>query len=239
MFRSAQQIEVEAAAKKLEGFRDDWRRGRDEWFDGTPRSVDQRIAKLDRVLSFASRTAQLTGTPAGNFCLAALPNLKANREELLELRRQLLGGWFGGGDDEASQFNCDPRMYPCRRDWMDASNLRSYIQDAQEKNGPEQVQRHRHEDMGFSPEDVTRLKGLQAAREFIEDQNTTDRQELLIRAQRLVEARTSHWTPQASRDGVRAFLEAVDAQIPRQARHASRAAGVESIEDFDAQLMFS
>lgn len=273
MFRSAHQIEVEAAAKKLAGFRDHWKLTADKWYDGTPASVDQRIAKLDQVIAFAGRQAQSADNEVGNFCLAALPNLKANREELVELRRQLLGGdtglitgpedagiqplspstltdmrnnisnwnsdndifssrktagWFPGGDEEAAGYNLDPRMYPSHRDWMDASNLRSYIQDAQERNPG----------AGDYPIPARDERLMSAALDFIESQNTDDREELLIRAQRFMAERTGSWTPESSQAATRDFLGAVSAQVPRQVRQANRAEAA-VVEDFDDALMFS
>lgn len=260
MFRSANQIEVDAATKKLDKIRDQWMRTALTWYDGTPASVDARIAKIDEVIAFAGHTAQLQGK-AGSFCLAALPNLRANREELIALRRQLLGtdtGLITGPEDTGVQPLSPDTLGDMRSNisnWNDGAFTAAcagpectgvkplspdrvhQMRDERNSWRDDEEPRHRHEDMGWTPDDITRLKG--AAREFVEEQNTTDRRELLVRAQRAIEARTSGWTLSASQTTVRDFLAAVNDQIPEPVRTARRAPGVETVEDFDDHLMFS
>lgn len=86
-------------------------------------------------------------------------------------------------------------------------------------------------------EPVSTSPGLRtAAAEFVDGQNTSDRQELLIRAQRYIEAKTSSWSREASYDAVRAFVGAVGQEVPHQPRVVQRQAT--RVRDFDDQLLF-
>lgn len=215
-FRSAALIEAENAQRKLDRLRDRWVSTRDSWYDGTVNSVDRRIGHVDEVISFAKNIgSRLYASKVGGHCLAMLPELKADRHGLEALRERLLiagegePGLITGPEDI-------PGYKPLSPDTL--TDMRSNISN--------------WNDGGV-------LGARQAALDFIENQNTTDRQELLIRAQRLVEDRTWDWAPDSARQAVRDFLGAVDAQIPTPVRHAQRTAGTETVEDFDDQLMFS
>ncbi|AON96843.1 hypothetical protein BI081_gp092 [Mycobacterium phage Tonenili] len=243
MFRSASAIEAEAAQRKLDQLREDWQRTASTWFDGTAESVDRRIAQLDRVIAFASRTAQRDGDPA-KFCLSALPTLKANREELTELRRQLVGGsWYTGPEDHG--FALNPNDYSSMREWMDASNMSSYIQDAHDKHPQDNWDRHKGDyavDESWMDPHAPAASGRDlilnhAALDFIAEQDTTDPGELKIRAQRLIAARTSTWSREASARAVQAFVRAVEDNSPRPVRTAS--APVRHLPGFEDYLMFS
>lgn len=87
-------------------------------------------------------------------------------------------------------------------------------------------------------EGKAQLQFRQAARAFLAEQNTTDRHELLMRAQRHAEAQTGTWSREGSARAVRAFLETVDGMIPPPQRVAARQAEA-TVEDFDDVLMFS
>ena len=227
-FRPAATIEAEAAQKKLDRLRDRWIATRQTWFDGTPKSVDRRIGWLDEVITTAKSTAsRLYASSTGANAMSLLPQLRADRLSLVSMREELLTGACAGPECTGVQPLSRERVHQMRDE-------RNQWREEQPVQPP-----HRHEDMGFSTDDVARLKSRQAAREFIEDQNTTDRQELLIRAQRAVEARTSGWTLSASQDAVREFLTAVDEQIPHPVRTARRAPGTETVADFEDHLMFS
>lgn len=223
-FRSAAHIEAENAERKLDRLRTRWASTRDTWFDGTPASVDRRIVHADEVIAFAKNIgSRLHQSKVGTLCLGMLPQLRADRAGLEALRERLLTG-----------ADCPPGI-PCPT----SEGLTHLPPERIKEMRDQRKDWHRHEDLGFTPEDVARLKSRQAAQNFVDGQNTTDRQELLIRAQRAVEARTSGWTLSGSREAVREFLEAVDDVIPEPMRTARRAPGVETVEDFDDHLMFS
>jgi hypothetical protein len=111
---------------------------------------------------------------------------------------------------------------------------------------PHEPERHRHEDMGFSPEDVQRLKSRpQAARalefearDFLaQDHNCDDRSELLFRAERHARTLTSTWSQEASERVAQAFTARVAELIPNRPRVAA-AQSPTVFEDFDDQLLY-
>lgn len=53
MFKSSQNLRLAAEMRALERVASPWRETRTEWFDGTPDSVQARIAATDRVLAYA------------------------------------------------------------------------------------------------------------------------------------------------------------------------------------------
>lgn len=75
------------------------------------------------------------------------------------------------------------------------------------------------------------------ARDFLAEQNTDDRSELLYRAQRHARDLTSTWTPQASQRTAAAFVDTVNELIPSRPRVAA-AQPVTEFADFDDQLLF-
>jgi hypothetical protein len=66
------------------------------------------------------------------------PSSVADRDRLVTAREQLIGAhWYSGTPEEAGQHEVDPRMYQSMRDWMDAYNLRGYMQDSLQKHPPQ------------------------------------------------------------------------------------------------------
>lgn len=240
-FRSAAHIEAENAQIKIDRLRERWASTKDGWYDGSVESVERRIANLDEVLATAKRIgSRLFQANVGMTCLAMLPQLRADRDELTALRDRL-AGWFPGTEEEALQHNLDPRAYSGRDEWMDANNMRGYIEHSHQDN-PVQGWDYQSGDHGVPPVHEDMAVGMgplhHAAAEFLDDANTSDRTELLVRAQRLVEARTSTWSAEASTKAVRAFVAAVEDQIPAVSRTAVRREAAD-VDDFEDHLMFS
>lgn len=227
-FRSAAKIEAEAAQTKINRLRERWASTRDSWFDGTAESVVQRLAWLDEAEAVArSAASRLYASKVGADAMGLLPHLRADRNAIRAHLDSITGASWVPEEVDSSHFNIDPRLYPSREDWMDASNLSGYIGE----------QQHQHPAGDFPvPEHVQRL--TQAAQEFVADQNTNDRDELVIRAKRFMEDRTASWEPDAARSTVREFVSAVADAAPRAQRVASRPV-VDSFDDFDDHLMFA
>ena len=223
-FRSAAHIEAENAQRKLERLRDRWLATRDTWFDGSAESVERRIAGVDEVISLARNIgSRLYQAKVGSDALALLPQLQADRDQLTAMRDRITGAhWFDETSPEGQTWlktlngRPDPRDYASREEYMQAYGLGSQINHLQSYASPE---------------------AREAAREFIEDQNTADRNELLVRAQRFMADRTSTWERQAAHTATREFLAAVADQAPRPVRQASRTPP-KAVEDFDDHLMF-
>lgn len=94
MFRSASARESALAMHRLDVRQEDWRRTAGSWFDGTPDSIDNRIAKCDGVLAFARDTAaRLGSTEAGRHAVSSIPGLEQIRRELTAARDSLLNGF--------------------------------------------------------------------------------------------------------------------------------------------------
>lgn len=244
-FRSAAHIEADAAQHKIDRLRERWASTRDTWFDGTPDAVDRRLGWLDEVIATARSTAsRLHASQTGAYAMSLLPQLRADREQLLAVRDRL-AGWFPGNESEAMGHNLDPRDYSSRGEWMDANNMRGYIDHSHQDN-PRADWDSQAGDYAVPPvgQDMAHGQGPlthelhHAAAEFIESQNTRDPQELLGRAQRLLEARTSTWSTESSNRTVRAFVAAVGEQIPRRTRVAAQQHAA-VVEDFEDHLMFS
>lgn len=257
MFRSARTIEAEVVDKKLTKLREEWQRTASTWFDGSPASVDRRIAKLDAVIAFAARAQHADG-PAGGYAATSLPDMHAQRNDLLTVRDRLAGGiWeneHGVGFPHGEAWN------PGLSQHFDTEG--PAFPDKADLGGPEGHSRGfvlPGGDNGFSdvpPEGLSAVKERgtgrerildqrgtdrfcsvrNAARDFIDEQNTTDRHELLMRAQRLIADRTSSWSTEASNRAVREFVGAVDAEIPTGAPMQQQR--IASVRDFDDALLF-
>ena len=94
MFRSSSARQSELAEARLAKHLNYWARTAATWFDGTPASVEERTATLDRIITFARDTvARLGSTSAGRHCVAALPELEQHRRELAVARGSLLNGF--------------------------------------------------------------------------------------------------------------------------------------------------
>ena len=80
--------------------------------------------------SFVSIGFTATALAASTVAIAAVANAAPTE--------QLIGAhWYSGSPEGAGQHELDPRMYPSMRDWMDAYNLRGYMQDSLEKHPPQ------------------------------------------------------------------------------------------------------
>lgn len=77
-----------------------------------------------------------------------------------------------------------------------------------------------------------------AAINFLADQNTADRQELLFRAHRHAAERTGQLPVPTAQRVVQAFVAAVSREIPRTRPAARKAAAAPVVADFDDQLLF-
>lgn len=147
MFRDSRTLDRQHTAGSFREASQKYQAAAEKWFDGSPGSIDRRIAKCSALLHTARSTIARYPLSEAAPYLKAAKVLEADLDSLHSLRDAMITGasdfeelgppgyreaahWFPGGDAEASQFNLDPRMYPSREDWMDASNLRNYIQES-------------------------------------------------------------------------------------------------------------
>lgn len=257
MFRSARTIEAEAVDRKLTKLREEWQRTAASWFDGSPASVDRRIAKLDAVIAFAGRAQHADG-PAGGYAATSLPDMHAQRQELLVVRDRLAGGAW-------TPPTAPPMMHEDGRPMTTApetggrsvdqwTGLPNQISHSEYSRLPQESNQHYEWDQN-SPHAQTdpvggwkhKVRGTgvgpmmgslrNAAQDFVDGQDTTDRGELLVRAQRFIADRTSTWGREASNDAVRAFVGAVNAEIPEQSAQPQQRM-TSYVRDFDDALLF-
>jgi hypothetical protein len=147
MFRDSRTLDRQHTAGSFREASQKYQAAAEKWFDGSPGSIDRRIAKCSALLHTARSTIARYPLSEAAPYLKAAQALEADLDSLHNLRDAMITGasdfeeqgppgyreaahWFPGGDAEASQFNLDPRLYPSRQDWMDASNLRNYIQES-------------------------------------------------------------------------------------------------------------
>lgn len=206
MFRSASARQSDLAMRRLAAHQDYWKTSASNWFDGTPDSVDSRIAKLDNILAFTTDTAaRLGATEAGRACVACVPVLEQARRELVAARQSLLNG-FSDRQDVSR---------PAGR--RTASAPTAALIDA--------------------PPSLQRAIVL-GSRDFVADQDTDDRDELIVRARRYAAEETSTLPTPAARQISAAFVGAVGELIAQRPRQRQAAAPVTHIEDFEDSLMY-
>lgn len=110
MFRSAESLRQGADLRALRRVADPWCKARRSWFDGTPESIDARLAQTDRVLAQAR-----AGFTAAH--LALTEEADAARRELVAAKHRLLTDFL---DDGARAFKGSKRLIirgyeSCRR----------------------------------------------------------------------------------------------------------------------------
>lgn len=100
MFKSSERLRHEAAQRSLDRVASTWRSSRTTWFDGTPESIDMRLAATDRVLT----VARSGFTPAH---LELTVEAENARRELMAAKHQLLTDFL---DDSARAFKGSKRV---------------------------------------------------------------------------------------------------------------------------------
>jgi hypothetical protein len=100
MFRSSENLRLAAAMRALERVAAPWRQDRGRWFDGTPESIEARIAATDKVLTQAR-----SGFTAAH--LALTDEAETARRELMSAKHRLLIDFL---DDGARAFKGSRRV---------------------------------------------------------------------------------------------------------------------------------
>ena len=110
MFKSSENLRLAAEMRALERVARPWREARTSWFDGTPESIEARIAATDRVLSYA----RAGYTPAH---MELTVEADTARRELLAAKHRLLTDFL---DDSARAFKGSKRVAgPKEDEWYD------------------------------------------------------------------------------------------------------------------------
>lgn len=100
MFKSSENLRLAAEMRALQRVASPWRESRGSWFDGTPESIEARLAATDRVLSYAR-----SGFTAAHLDLTT--EADAARRELLAAKHRLLVDFL---DDGARAFKGSKRV---------------------------------------------------------------------------------------------------------------------------------
>lgn len=90
MFKSSEKLRHEAAQRSLDRVASSWRNARTTWFDGTPESIEARLAETNRVLT----VARSGFTPAH---LGLTIEAENARRELLAAKHRLLNDFLDDG----------------------------------------------------------------------------------------------------------------------------------------------
>lgn len=100
MFKSAETLRLAAEMRALERVASPWREARTSWFDGTPESIEARLASTERVLTFAR-----AGMTHAHMALER--EAAAARAELKEASHRLMVDFL---DDSARAFKGSKRV---------------------------------------------------------------------------------------------------------------------------------
>jgi hypothetical protein len=100
MFKSSENLRLAAEMRALQRVAAPWREARTRWFDGTPESIEARLAATDRVLTQAR-----AGFTAAHLSLTA--EAETARRELLAAKHRLLTDFL---DDGARAFKGSRRV---------------------------------------------------------------------------------------------------------------------------------
>ena len=100
MFKSSENLRLAADMRALQRVASPWREARATWFDGTPESLEARLAATDKVLTHAR-----SGFTAAHLELTR--EALAARRELIEARHHLLNDFL---DDGARAFKGSKRV---------------------------------------------------------------------------------------------------------------------------------
>ena len=241
MFRSASTRQSELAERRFHAHMDHWKWTADQWFDGTVASVDERIAKLDNVILFARDVASRLGsTGAGFLCGNALPNLEHSRRELAAVRDSLLNGFSdrqAGARTPADRRTAKVAALDPGSDINDYSDPGWGTQGDYELGGGPSAGNIYALPSGPHAGSLQRAITL-GSRDFLADQNTTDREELLIRARRYAADETSTLPTPVAHQVAAAFVGTVEELIARRPRIRQASRPVTAYEDFDDQLIY-
>ena len=229
--RSQSQAEyARSMAAKASSAPAQWQREAEVWFDGSPESVDRRLALCEKMLHQARTRLAHDSFSKGARHLETIASLEVDKGALLALRRDLL---TAASDRKAGKHDTDPE-----RPWKNTMADEPYF-DLQET--PEFAElaldgdykgKHR---ANLSPQD-RRFVELESAK-FVVNNVGVGRDEIKIRAQNFAELKTSTFTPQRSKTVTAAFVGKV-AEIYRRAPQPRVASAPRTIPDFPDSLMY-
>lgn len=223
MFRESSAIDSERTAASVRSLYAKYS-GNENWFDGSPDSVDRRIAQAKKISNLCKAACvRLSGRNASSQYIALAHEMDSDREALEGLRRDLLTAAADRDDEATSVEDLIGPPYEEDERWGDEDEMWEKTKRLMAGNGL----RRQAEKARYRAE----------ARHFIAEQECDDLRELTIRAKNYAEKVSSTLPANKSRAFVASFVEAVrgEYQPPRQKRTAASSYGV---QDFPAELLY-
>ena len=233
MFRESSAIDSERTAASVRSLYAKYS-GNDNWFDGSPDSVDRRIAQAKKISNLCkAASVRLSGRNASSQYIALAHEMDSDRTALEGLRRDLLTAaadrdedepktnpWGGrvckecGGYFEDNGCICDIKnrnKTSMRRDLLTAAADREEFGWTPEERNIDPELRDRALSLlenppAYRPE---KARYRAEARHFIAEQECDDLRELTIRAKNYAEKVSSTLPANKSRAFVASFVEAV------------------------------
>jgi len=217
MFRESSAIDSERTAKSVGSLYAKYSAD-ENWFNGSPDSVDRRIAQAKKISNLCkAASVRLSGRNASSQYIALAREMDGDRADLEGLRRDLLTA--AADRDEAT--SVDELIGP------------PYAEDYQDKF-------EGRGDKEEIPPGLRELLGRSEARHFIAEQECDDLRELTIRAQNYAERTASTLPAPQHRAFVASFVGAVRDEYRSATKNyvhktANRTA---STTDFPASLLY-
>ena len=238
MFKESSAIDSERTAASVRSLYAKYS-GDENWFTGTPDSVDRRIAQAKKISNISkAASVRLSGRNAASQYIALAHEMDADVRVLEGLRHDLLTAAMDRESAMVDWHSFDPivhkRTEGAPRHPLDALHHQVgrdmvHVDDLLEDNG---VKPPGYFSRGPGKHQASRAD----ARYFVAEQECSDLRELLIRAQRHAEDISSTLPVHESRTFVSSFLEAVRGEYrpPRQSRTAAKA----PVQDFSDYMMY-
>lgn len=226
MFREASAIDSERTAASVRSLYAKYS-GNENWFDGTPDSVDRRIAQAKKIGNAAKAACvRLSGRNVVSQYIALAHEMDTDRAALEGLRRDLLTGAVDRDDEPVFELSVrDPHINP------DGHHRPKYSEEPHD--GGED-----NENAGYNMSAGQGRTALRSdARHFIAEQECNDLRELTIRAKHYAERVASTLPAHEAASLVRSFVGAVRSEYeptPRQYRTAA----TDVSEDFPADFLY-
>jgi hypothetical protein len=234
MFREASAIDSERTATSVRTLYSKYS-ANDNWFDGTPDSVDRRIAQAKKISNISKQASvRFSGRNAASQYIALAAEMDGDRAALEGLRRDLLtasSDRYAADDDSTKNV-----------DWERIKNLKPSRKPTETgkhvMRDEEASDYHPGWDLPAVERDPGDYKGKHRAeaRYFIAEQECDDLQELTIRAKHFAERVSSTLPAEQSRQFVASFVGAVrnEYEPPRQQRTAAS----NYTQDFPAEFLY-
>jgi hypothetical protein len=255
MFRESSAIDSERTAKSVGSLYAKYSAD-ENWFSGSPDSVDRRIAQAKKISNLCkAASVRLSGRNASSQYIALAREMDGDRADLEGLRRDLL---TAAADREQPEYNLDDyyRGVPDKgrgKEDDEAADYREYYaatRSVDELIGPPYAEDYQDKfaedyqdkfDKGDKeiPPGLRELLGRSEARHFIAEQECDDLRELTIRAKNYAERTASSLPASQHRVLVASFVGAVrDEYRSATKNYVHKTASRTASTDFPASLLY-